>query len=108
MPEKEDEIPLVTPFGLVHVPKLKLPKLKPPEMDERRGKAMAHTVAIDISSIVGWIPIVGDIVADVVEDLHGAELRKLLTPSEMNKYVKEDKVAPSSIALARTFMEEGK
>lgn len=105
MPEKEITMP--TPFGFVHLPKVKIPKLKEPEIDERRGKALAHTVAIDISGIVGWIPIVGDIVADVVEDLHGAELRKLLTPAEMNKYVKEDKVAPSSIALVRTFMEEG-
>jgi len=104
MSEKEIELP--TPFGLVHLPKVKIPKIKPPEMDERRGKAMAHTAAIDISSIIGWIPIIGDIVADVVEDLHGAELRKLLTPSEMTKYVKEDKVAPSTIAMMRTFMEE--
>jgi hypothetical protein len=101
-----EEIPIPTPFGQVELPKPKLPKLKPPEMDERRGKAMAHSVAIDISSIIGWIPIIGDIVADVVEDLHGAELRKLLTPAEMEKYVKEDKVAPSTIAMLRTFMEE--
>jgi len=104
MSEKEIEMP--TPFGLVHIPHPKLPKLGSPEIDERRGKAMAHTVAIDISGIIGWIPIVGDVVADVIEDLHGAELRKLLTPTEMNKYVKEDKVAPSTIAMIRTFMEE--
>lgn len=105
MPEKE-KIEIPTPFGLVHLPFPKVPKLEPPKMDERRGKALAHTVAIDISGIIGWIPIIGDVVADVIEDLHGAELRTLLTPTETETYVKEDKVAPSTIALIRTYMEE--
>lgn len=107
MPEKE-AMEMPTPFGVVHIPFPKLPKLEPPNIDERKGKALAHTVAIDISSIIGWIPIVGDIVADVVEDLHFSELRKNLSKPELEEYLKQDKVAPSSIALVRTFMEEGK
>lgn len=107
MTEKEIEIP--TPFGPVTLPKLRevLPPFphEAPKMDERRSKAMSHAVATDLSTIVGWIPVVGDVIADVVEDLHGAELRKLLTKEEMDRYVVEDKVAPSTIALARVFMK---
>jgi len=105
MPEKEIELP--TPFGLVHLPKIKIPKLKPPEMDERRGKAMAQAIAIDLSSIVAIVPVIGDIISDVVEDTHFSELRKILTKPELEEYLKQDRVAPSTVAIMRTFMEEG-
>ncbi|MFQ6076359.1 MAG: hypothetical protein ACE5Z5_09550 [Candidatus Bathyarchaeia archaeon] len=109
MAEEERKVEIPTPFGPVTLPKLReaLPAFPPevPKMDERRSKAMSHAVAIDLSSIIGWVPAVGDAIADVVEDLHGAELRKLLTKEEMDRYVVEDKVAPSTIALARVFMK---
>ena len=104
--EERFEIP--TPFGKVRLPGIEdvLPKFPPkmPRIDERRNVAMRHAVAIDLSSIVAFIPIVGDVVADVVEDLHGAELRRILTREEMDEFEKQDKVAPSTIALIRTFM----
>ena len=109
MAAEKRELEIPTPFGPVTIPKLReaLPAFPPevPKMDERRSKAMSHAVAIDLSSVIGWIPIVGDVVADVAEDLHGAELRKLLTEEEMDRYVVEDKVAPSTVALARVFMK---
>ena len=43
---------------------------------------MLHAIAIDGSMVPGLIPFVGDVVADVVEDLHAAELRKILTPAD--------------------------
>lgn len=104
--EKKDEFDLLTPFGPVHIPFPKLPKLEPPKMDERKGKALAHTLAIDISGIIGWIPVLGDIAADVIEDLHFGELRKNLSKPELEEFLKQDKVAPSSIALIRTYMEQ--
>ena len=111
MAEDEGKL-LPTPFGRVELPGIReiLPEFppKPPEMDERRSKAMQHAVAIDISSIIGWIPVVGDVVADIVEDLHGAELRKTLTKEEMELYTKYDKVSPSTIALARAFIKSGR
>ena len=92
-----------TPFGVVHLPehKIGLPKL--PSLDGRTGSAMKHAVAIDLSMIPGTIPFVGDIVADVVEDLHGAELRKILTSKQYDEFLKQDKVAPATIAMARTL-----
>jgi len=102
MPE---EIEVPTPFGTVHLTRPTLPPLEPPEVDERRTKAMMHALASDIGTIIGWVPVIGDIISDVVEDLHSSELRKILTPAEMNEYVRQDKVAPSTVALLRTFMK---
>ena len=36
----------------------------------------------------------GDVAADVVEDLHGKELRDTLTERELTEYQKQDKVTP--------------
>lgn len=97
----ETRIP--TPFGAVHLPekKIELPKL--PAFDEKSRAAMKHAIAIDLSMIPGLIPYVGDVVADVVEDLHAAELRKILNSKEYDRFLIEDKVAPAVIAMARTL-----
>ena len=97
----ETRIP--TPFGAVHLPekKIELPKL--PAFDEKSRDAMKHAIAIDLSMIPGLIPYVGDVVADVVEDLHAAELRKILTLEQYDRFLIEDKVAPAVIAMARTL-----
>jgi len=92
-----------TPFGTVYLPehKIGLPKL--PSLDEKGRAAMKHAVAIDLSMIPGMLPFVGDVVADVVEDLHGAELRKVLTSRQYDEFLKQDKVAPATIAMMRTL-----
>jgi len=97
------ETTIPTPFGEVHLPehKVKLPKLPP--FDEKSRNAMKHAVAIDGSMVPGLIPFIGDVVADVVEDLHAAELRKILSPSEYDEFLKQDKVAPATIAMVRTL-----
>ena len=97
------ETTIPTPFGSVHLPehKVRLPKLPP--FDEKSRNAMKHAVAIDGSMVPGLIPFVGDVVADVVEDLHAAELRKLLSPGEYDEFLKQDKVAPATIAMVRTL-----
>ena len=96
-----------TPFGKVHLPekKIELPKLPP--FDEKSREAMKHAIGIDLSMIPGMIPWVGDVVADVVEDLHGAELREVLTTKQYDEFLKQDKVAPATIAMARTLTKRG-
>jgi len=53
--------------------------------------------------IPGLLPFAGDVIADVVEDLHAAELRKILTLEQYDRFLIEDKVAPAVIAMARTL-----
>jgi len=92
-----------TPFGKVSLPehKIGLPKL--PSFDEKSRDAMKHAIAIDGSMVPGMIPWVGDVVADVIEDLHFAELRKILTADQYNEFIKQDKIAPAIIAMARAL-----
>lgn len=92
-----------TPFGSVHLPehKIGLPKL--PSFDEKSRAAMKHAIAIDGAMVPGLIPVVGDLVADVVEDLHFAELRKVLTTEQYNEFIKQDKIAPATIAIMRAL-----
>jgi len=107
VPEKDEKkpIPILTPFGKVEVPQPELPPAEPPKMTRRRHEAMKHATATTAGQILGAIPVVGDAAADVIEDLHGKELRDTLTERELAEYQKQDKVAPSVIALARTFMK---
>ena len=92
-----------TPFGDVHLPEhsLGLPKL--PSFDEKSLAAMKHAIAIDASMVPGMVPYLGDVVADVVEDLHTSELRRILTPEQYDEFLKQDKVAPATIAMMRAL-----
>ena len=96
---------LPTPFGQVRTPTIGLPELKRLTLDSRKREAFKATVAIDLSGIVGIIPYIGDVIADIAEDTYGAQLRELLTSEELNLYTEFDKLSPSSVALARTFMK---
>ncbi|KKN87042.1 hypothetical protein LCGC14_0263120 [marine sediment metagenome] len=97
------ETTIPTPFGKVHLPEKKIEVPKLPPFDEKSRSAMMHAIAIDGSMVPGIIPYVGDVVADVIEDLHVAELRKILTPKQYNEFEKQDKIAPATIAAARAL-----
>lgn len=97
------ETTIPTPFGRVSLPEHKIERPRLPSFDEKSRIAMKHAIAIDLSMIPGLIPWVGDVVADVVEDLHAAELRKILTSKQYDEFLKQDKIAPATIAMARTL-----
>jgi len=103
-PPKAVVIP--TPFGDVELPMPTLPPLGPPKIDQRRRDILKHTIGADLSVIPSQIPIIGDVIADVIEDLHGKEIHHSLTPDELAEYMKQDKVAPSTIAAIRTFIKK--
>jgi len=92
------EIP--TPFGKVELPEFEIPlPHERPVIDERRRRALHHAVGADIGGMIPWV-------GAVIEDLHAKELRKLLTREEFEIYSEEDKVAPSTIALIKTFIKK--
>lgn len=102
------ETTIPTPFGAVHLPEYKIERPKLPPFDAQSRKAMLHAIAIDVSMVPGLLPFVGDVVADVVEDLHTAEIRKILNPKQYDEFLKQDKVAPATIAMARALTKYGK
>ena len=92
-----------TPFGSVFLPEYKLERPKLPSLDSKTRGAMKHAIAIDGAMLPAMIPVIGDILSDVVEDLHFAELRKLLTTEQYSEFIRQDKVAPATIAMARAL-----
>ena len=95
-----------TLFGKVSLPEHKIGLPKMPRLDKRTGSAMKHAVAMDLSMIPGLIPWVGDIISETVSDLHTAELRKILTAAEYDRFVTYDKINPNVIALMRALGKE--
>lgn len=98
------EINIRTPFGWVRSPEIKLPELKPIALDERKREAVKNTVGIDVAQVAGVVPVVGDLVADVIEDTHAERLKSTLDGAEFDEYLRMDKFGPSVMAIARTFM----
>ena len=99
---------LPTPFGEINLPSMEFPVLKPPELDERRRRAVKHAVATDLTGIIGVVPYVGSLLAGQISDLHYAEMRKILTPGELEKYIIADKKIPSNgLALLYSFVRGG-
>lgn len=94
------EIP--TPFGTIETPKVELPPLKLPKLEERHRKALGHTIGVDASDILGIIPYVGGNLADSIRAAHTREIKKLLTPAEYEEYMRWDKTYPDFLALLRS------
>ena len=96
---------LPTPFGKIELPAMEPPRRGVPHVDERRRRALSHATATDLTQVIGFIPYVGGLIGGQLADLHGAEMRKLLTPEEMNKFVEDDKRIPSNgLALLYSFV----
>jgi len=97
------EVP--TPFGRVNLPAMEVPKRALPQVDERRKRALRHAIATDLTGILGLIPYVGSLVGGQIADLHYAEMRGILTPEELNRFIEADKKIPSNgLALLYSFV----
>ena len=96
---------LPTPFGGITLPEMRTPVPRLPEMDERRRRVVSHAVATDLAGIFGLIPYVGNLVGGQISDLHFAEIRKLLTNQELDRFIEVDKRIPSNgLAMLYSFV----
>ena len=96
---------LPTPFGKINLPRMETPVLRLPEVDDRRKEAIKHAVGSDLTGALGIVPLVGSFLAGQIADLHFAEMRRLLTGQEMNRFIEADKRIPSNAgALAYSFV----
>ena len=98
-------IKIPTPFGgTISTPPLETPPLKLPAMpDAHARKAIGHGLGEDAAAIIGLIPWAGDILADILVDMHHAEIKEILTDAEYRTFAKYNKSFPTAVALARTF-----
>lgn len=95
---REVRIPILN----VELPSIELPDIPPriPKLDERQVEALRYALMDDLADL---LPVIGDIAADVAY----AELKRRLTPSEYEKFVKENKWLPSTLAVLKVFAESG-
>lgn len=92
-----------SPFGAIEIPAIEVPGLVFPEIDDRRREALKAAIAIDLSGLVALIPLLGDALADVIEDTYGNRIREILTPEEVAAYSRYDRVGPSTVAMLRAL-----
>lgn len=99
-------VKLPTPFGgEISLPALGGPPVSFPQPPNgRNSKVIAHGLGQDLAQLVDYIPWVGTVIADILDDMHQAEIVKLLSPEEFQQFVKYNKVMPSSVALARAVL----
>lgn len=94
-----------TPLGTVEIPTMEPPDLRLPNLDERKKEALKAALGQDLATIVGFIPVVGDIVADVVEDLYFQKVHGLLRADEFESFKRYDANSPTTLAMIRTFVK---
>mgnify|MGYP001586670363 FL=1 len=93
-----------TPFGKVSLPNLETPPMRMPSRpDGRTRKVVAQGLGEDLAGVFGIIPWIGDIIGDVIEDVHAVEIRKLLSSEEFSVFLENNKGLPTTLALIRTL-----
>jgi len=90
-------VPLVD----VSLPSVELPSFPPkvPKLDDRQMDVVRYAVMEDLADLV---PVVGD----VAEDLAYAELKRRLTPEELEAFTETNKNLPSTLAALKVFAEK--
>lgn len=98
-------VELPTPFGPIITPHLTLPELSPPALDDRQRQAVKAAVAMDLAAVLAFIPVVGDIIGNAIQDTYRPQLQKLLHTSEVPGFNERNKISPSTtVALLQTMV----
>ena len=98
---------IITPFGAVELPTITVPKLRRPTLDERQKTILRQALGSDLAFLPGLIPVVGAPLSDMLEDLHMAEMKGLMSDREFSRFIQHDKYLPSTLAALRVWIEEG-
>ena len=70
----------------------------------RRVEAIQMAAARDVGAwLLGQIPVVGDFLADALQDNMWANMRRRLTPQEIDTFTEVTRRYPDTLALALTF-----
>ena len=70
----------------------------------QKGELVMQGVTADVISYgLGFIPYVGDILGDTIEDNIMTDVVQKLSPAELSEFREQNRVYPNGIALLRTF-----
>ncbi len=93
-----------TPFGKIALPELSLPKIKAPEMGEQHKAALKASIGADVASALEFIPGLGPIISEPIQDMFAARINDALDPGEYKTYMSWEKKSPlSTIAVLQTI-----
>jgi len=74
----------------------------------KKGELVMQGVSADLLSYAfGYIPGVGDIVGQFVNDNIMADIMHKLSPTELSEFREQNRVYPNGVALLRTFQRAG-
>ena len=77
-----------------------LGRLLPPLPTGRHADLIAMGAAVDVTQwALGAVPVVGDILADIVGDNIEADMMQRMTPAEQNRYREDTRFLPSGVAV---------
>jgi hypothetical protein len=75
-----------------------------PFPSREKADLVAKGITADVLGYAfGYIPVVGDVVGQFVNDNIIADVRQKLTPAERDEFAAQNRVYPNGIALLRTF-----
>ena len=95
---------LGTPFGKVTLPELSLPQVHAPEMGEAHKAALKASIGADMASALEFIPGLGPLIAEPIQDMFAARINDALAPGEYKTYMSWEKKSPlSTIAVLQTI-----
>lgn len=93
-----------TPFGKIVLPELALPKIKSPDMSGSHKEALKASIGADVASLLEFIPALGPIIAEPIQDTFTARINDALEPGEYKTYLGWEKKSPLSfIAVLQTI-----
>ncbi len=70
----------------------------------KKGELVMQGVAADVASYgLGFIPYLGDILGDAIEDNIMVDVVQKLSPAELSEFREQNRVYPNGVALLRTF-----
>lgn len=70
----------------------------------KKGELVMQGVTADVLSYtLGYIPGVGDIIGQFVNDNIMADVQQKLAPAELSEFREQNRVYPNGVALLRTF-----
>lgn len=77
-------------------------RLLPPPPSPRQTELTLMGATVDVAQwLLGMLPVVGDIVADIVGDNIETEMRRRFTPAERTEFSEQTRFLPSSLAAWR-------
>ena len=70
---------------------------------EKLSKALWFAAVRDATDIIEIIPVVGDTLGDIIEDISMKQIRETLSPEELKEYIETSQIIPEVPSMLKTL-----